>query len=247
MTGWRIGTAGWAIPQGAADVFPRQGSTLERYAARLNAAEINSTFHRSHRPTTYRRWAESVPAEFRFAVKLPKAITHVGRLSSCADDLAAFAAEIEPLGRRRGPLLVQLPPGLSFDAVVADRFFAEARATLGGQIVCEPRHASWFSAEADRLLVRNRVARVAADPACVAGAEEPGGWLGLAYFRLHGFPRVYWATYDEAALSRWADRASASAARAADTWLIFDNTAGGAAAGNALSLREALAASVENP
>jgi uncharacterized protein YecE (DUF72 family) len=240
MTEWRIGTAGWAIPRSVADAFPREGGTLERYAARLNAAEINSSFHRSHRPGTYERWAASVPADFRFAVKLPKAITHVRRLVECSDDLAAFAAEIAPLASRRGPVLVQLPPSLAFDADVADRFFAEARETLGGQIACEPRHASWFSADADRLLMQHRVARVAADPARIAGAEEPGGWPELAYFRLHGSPRTYWSAYDEAALLHWAERASAAAARAADVWLIFDNTAGGAAAGNALSVRETL-------
>jgi len=240
MTEWRIGTAGWAIPRATADAFPREGTTLERYAARLNAAEINSSFHRSHRPSTYERWAAGVPADFRFAVKLPKAITHVRRLSGCADELAAFAAEIEPLGSHRGPVLVQLPPSLAFDADVAGQFFAEARAALGGQFACEPRHASWFSVEADRLLIRHRIARVAADPARAAGAEMPGGWAELAYFRLHGSPRTYWSAYDEAAILHWSKRASVSATRAAEVWVIFDNTAGGAAIDNALSIRETL-------
>ena len=138
MTEWRIGTAGWAIPRSVADEFPTEGSVLERYAARLNAAEINSSFHRSHRPATYERWAASVPADFRFAVKLPKAITHIRRLVQCADDLAAFATEIAPLEPRRGPVLVQLPPSLAFDIGSADRFFAEARAALGGGSPASP-------------------------------------------------------------------------------------------------------------
>lgn len=237
MTAWWIGTAGWAIPRQSAAEFPADGTTLERYAARLNAAEINSSFHRSHRPATYERWAASVPEGFRFAIKLPKAITHVRRLVDCAEPLAAFAAEIAPLAPRRGPVLVQLPPSLAFDAGIAERFFAEAHAALGGQFACEPRHASWFSAEAGRLLIEHRVARVAADPARVAGAEQPGGWPGLAYFRLHGSPRTYWSAYDEQALALWAARARAAAERADQLWLIFDNTAGGAAAGNALTIR----------
>jgi uncharacterized protein YecE (DUF72 family) len=49
---------------------------LERYATRFSAAEINSTFHRSHKPQTLTRWAASVPDDFRFAAKLPKKISH---------------------------------------------------------------------------------------------------------------------------------------------------------------------------
>ncbi len=60
--------------------FPVHGSHLERYAAALNAVEINSSFYRPHRLATYERWAASVPEEFQFAVKIPKAITHEQRL-----------------------------------------------------------------------------------------------------------------------------------------------------------------------
>src|SRR3954471_23178443 len=71
-----IGTAGWSIPRDVADRFLADGSALERYASRFPVAEINSSFHRSHRPSTWERWAESVPADFRFSVKVPKTITH---------------------------------------------------------------------------------------------------------------------------------------------------------------------------
>jgi uncharacterized protein YecE (DUF72 family) len=72
----RIGTAAWSIPKKHAAPFPTAGSHLERYAAVFNAAEINSSFYRPHRAATYERWAASVPDDFRFAVKVPKAITH---------------------------------------------------------------------------------------------------------------------------------------------------------------------------
>jgi uncharacterized protein YecE (DUF72 family) len=242
MSGWKIGTAGWAIPRQTTGQFPSEGSTLERYAGRFDAAEINSSFHRPHRPATYERWAASVPPDFRFAVKLPKTITHKLRLVDCGDALRSFAEEIAGLGDRRGPLLVQLPPSLAFDAEIAARFFAAARAELGGPIVCEPRHASWFAAEADALLRDAGVARVAADPAPVPAAQQPGGWPGLAYFRLHGSPRTYWSHYEEAALHDWATRARPFLRDGIQTWIIFDNTAGGGAAGNALRLQEILTA-----
>ena len=195
---FHIGTAGWALPAPVRDTFPAGASNLERYAGRLGAVEINSSFYRPHRRVTYERWAASVPAEFRFAVKLPKAITHERRLRDCEEPLARFAEEIAGLGGKRGPVLIQLPPNLAFDTAEADAFFKMLDAIVGGAAVCEPRHPTWFEAAADALLVRRRIARVAADPARVPGAETPGGWLGVAYLRLHGSPQIYRSGYDVA-------------------------------------------------
>ncbi len=228
----RIGTAAWTLPRDVRDCFPDGASNLERYAARLNATEINSSFYRPHRRSTYERWAASVPADFRFAVKLPKAITHEARLADCDALLARFAEESGGLGEKRGPVLVQLPPSLKFDPTLAPIFFQQLAAIVGDLIALEPRHASWFESPADALLVDHRVARVAADPAKIPEAAAPGGWRGLAYFRLHGSPRVYWSTYNDAALSDWAVKARVTA----DAWIILDNTASGAATGNALKL-----------
>ena len=231
----RIGTAGWSIPKVVAMRFPGSGSHLERYAAQLNAAEINSSFYRPHRRATYERWAASVPADFRFAVKLPKAITHERRLAGTDDLLAAFADEIAGLGEKRGPVLIQLPPSLIFDPAVTGIFFKQLHKIVGGPAVCEPRHASWFEASADVSLVRHKIARVAADPARVPHAALSGGWLGLRYTRLHGSPRVYWSSYDDAAI-----QSHAQAARGAgvESWTIYDNTASGAAIANAIDLHD---------
>lgn len=232
--GIRIGTAGWSIPKAEAEAFPGSGSHLERYARRFNAAEINSSFHRPHRPGTYARWAASVPDDFRFAVKLPKALTHERRLVDCGAPIDAFASEIAALGGKRGPLLVQLPPSLAFDEAVATPFLTLLQVAIAGPIVCEPRHASWFAAQADALLTERRIARVAADPAPVPAAAEPGGWRGLTYVRLHGSPRIYRSTYEAEAI---AGHAAIALAGATETWTIYDNTASGAATGNALALK----------
>jgi len=235
----RVGTAGWSLYKADPGRFPDKGTTLQRYAAVFNAVEINSSFHRSHRRATYERWADSVPPDFRFAAKLPKTITHQQRLINCADLLARFAEEVAGLGAKRGPILVQLPPKLAFDAAVAAEFFGQARAVLGGQIVCEPRHADWFGDEADALLAGAEVARVAADPAPVPGAAEPGGWRGLRYHRLHGAPRIYWSAYAPEAV---AAHAGAALASGVESWTIYDNTASGAALGNALAMHDRLGA-----
>ena len=198
--------------------------------------EINSTFYRRHRVSTYARWVESTPADFRFAVKLPRAITHEARLVEAKPLLAAFRAEADLLGEKLGPLLVQLPPSLAFDPEVAEPFFSGVRALWRGVIVCEPRHASWFGAAADALLVAYEIGRVAADPARHPAAGRPGGWTGAPYWRLHGSPRMYASSYDEAWLNDLSRRLRS--ASSGEVWCMFDNTASGAAAANALGLLE---------
>jgi uncharacterized protein YecE (DUF72 family) len=238
----RTGIAGWSIGSALAAEFPGGGSNLSRYAGRLNAAEINSSFYRPHRRATYEKWAASVPPDFRFTVKLPKAITHEQRLVDCDDLLARFAEETGGLGDKRGPILAQLPPSFAFPGDVAARFFDSFDRVVGGSIVVEPRHAGWFEAEADALLVTHRIARVAADPALHPGAGEPGGWTAIAYFRLHGAPRVYWSSYTAEAIEAQALRVKALGSRGIEVWTIYDNTASGAALANALELDDRLSA-----
>ena len=103
-----VGTAGWTIPKTSAEGFPGAGTHLQRFARALPAAEINSSFYRPHRPSTYTKWAASVPAEF--------------------------------------------PPSLALAPAVAGRFFAALRERVGGAVVCEPRHPSWFEAAGQDLL-----------------------------------------------------------------------------------------------
>ena len=230
----RIGTAGWTIPGPLRDLFSREGSQLERYAARLPAVEINSSFYRPHRVETYRRWADSVGPDFRFAVKLPREISHQRRLVDIGDPLLGFAEQVSGLGEKLGVVLIQLPPSLVFEHDVAASFL-RAAAALPAQLVVEPRHPSWFADGVDALLAEHNVARVAADPPCVPEAAMPGGWTGFAYFRLHGSPQVYRSSYQEDAIAAQA-QSILRAATTSETWVIYDNTTSGAAAGNALAL-----------
>ena len=291
-----IGTAGWSIPRAEQEHFPGGGSHLERYARRFAVAEINSSFHRSHRTAIWARWREYVSATFRFSVKVPKTITHEHRLIGAAALLDEFLSGVKSLGARLGCLLVQLPPSLAFDPpagfrfsvkmpkaithsrglkdssellvsfldevsllesglgaflvqlppklvfdpAVAEEFFKELRGRTAMPIVCEPRHESWFGEPADRLLQSYEVARVAADPARVASAGEPGGWRGMSYYRLHGSPKMYYSAYATDFIAALAARVKEDAANRRNVWVIFDNTTLGAATRNALELAEEL-------
>lgn len=227
----RVGCAGWGVPPQHAALFPPGGSHLERYARLFDTVEINSSFYRPHQHKTYVRWADAVPDNFRFWVKTPREITHQRRLLDCEDSLLRFLEEISGLGRKLGGILVQLPPSLALDMPSAQVFFTLLRQHYAGAAACEPRHASWFSMQGEKLLQDFRLARVAADPAKFPTAGAPGGDTGFSYYRLHGSPEIYYSSYPEAYLRQLAHTLQSASGPA---WCIFDNTARGAATANAL-------------
>ena len=237
----RIGCAGWSIPSRHAQLFGDGASHLARYATRFDVTEINSTFHRPHQPRTFERWAASVPAKFRFSVKLPRQITHDARLHATGDALTAFFDAVDALGPKLGGVLVQLPPGLAFDARLANRFFTMLRRRCAAPVACEPRHASWFTPAIDALWQRFAIARVAADPARLADAAHPGGAAGAArwsYWRWHGSPRMYYSRYDDAVLDALASALRERGRVRSPAWCILDNTAHGHAMADAARLQD---------
>jgi len=259
-----IGIAGWALPRADAELFPPAsfGSNLARYAAVFDAVEINSSFYRPHRPETYERWADSVPAGFRFAAKLPRSVTHEKRLQDVEAELDRFAAEAGALGEKLGWILVQTPPSLRFDPAAVAALFAGlaerfgARRPAGGKrrngpgpgaqsqrqvcVACEARHGSWFGDEATALLREMEVIRVIADPP----AGEPGPFIATAgqaaYVRLHGSPLIYRSIYES---ERLAQVAAWLRKQHAETLVIFDNTMSGTQVRQAVQLRQMLTSS----
>lgn len=241
-----IGTAGWTLPKQHAHLFAAEGSHLERHASMLNCVEINSSFYRPHMLKTWQRWAASTPANFRFSVKLPKTITHTAKLRNAGGLLQTFLNQVQGLGEKLGPLLVQLPPSLAFDEPTAHDFFTTLRElhpiteSTPNPIALEPRHATWFTPVVDRLLRDFAIARVAADPPQGSpSATHPAGHRGLAYYRLHGAPRTYYSDYTEAALTTLAKTLQATPPTTT-IWVIFDNTAEGHATANAIHLANLL-------
>lgn len=226
----RIGTAGWNVPGKPSEA----GSHLSHYAQSLPCAEINSSFYRPHRASTWARWAAETPADFRFSIKAPRTITHELKLRNAEPLLRAFFEQLAPIRPKAGPILFQLPPSLAFEPDPVAGFLHTLRAVYEGEAVFEPRHATWFTEEPDALLREHRVARAAVDPPKgAAEAAHPGGDPSLVYYRLHGSPRIYYSAYEDDFLRPIADSIRAHA----HVWVIFDNTAHGHAFANAQRLR----------
>jgi uncharacterized protein YecE (DUF72 family) len=111
-----VGCAMWSYAPWQGRYLPGSLSPRERlraYATWCNAVEGNTTFYATPALSTVRSWAEQTAPDFRFILKLPKAITHERRLADAAEPLRAFLAAIEPLGPRAHALWVQLPPSFS--------------------------------------------------------------------------------------------------------------------------------------
>lgn len=238
-----IGTAGWQLAKGTLRTDD-MGTHLERYGRTFNATEINSTFYRPHRAKTFERWAASVPENFRFAVKMHKGITHEKRLTDIRP-AQVFLDMISALGEKLGPVLVQLPPSLSW-STEAEAFLSAFREVYSGDLAVEARHPSWGARKVGRVLRDLAIAGVAADPPRITEELEPTGRDDLLYFRLHGSPQIYRSAYTHHFLLALANRIVALLATGRRVWVIFDNTGSDAATSNALQMQK-LMAHVGNP
>ena len=118
-------------------------------------------------------------------------------------------------------------------------FFTTLRAQYSGPLVLEPRHPSWV--EAGALLMAYRVSQAAVDPSRISTDVSPMGTLDVQYWRLHGSPRMYFSAYEPSYLKSLARTLRAAAAKGVSVYCLFDNTASGAALGNALELKTLLA------
>lgn len=248
MASVTIGIAGWSLARPDTGLFPpaAYGSALARYAAVFGAVEINSSFYRPHRPETYARWADSVPAGFRFAVKLPRAITHEKRLHDVDAELDRFATEAGALGAKLGWLLIQTPPSLRFDAPAVEALIVELRkrfrraegsAVAEPLLACEARHGSWFTVAATAQLSALGVVRVIADPPAGAPGPFAPTVANASYIRLHGSPQIYRSPYEPERLQRVAAWLQGQSGQAL---VIFDNTMSGTQARQALHLGKLL-------
>jgi uncharacterized protein YecE (DUF72 family) len=248
----RIGLSGWRYREWRGRFYPKglvQRRELEYVAEWFDTVEINGSFYSLQRPTSYQRWAATVPADFLFAVKGGRYITHLRRLAGVETALANFfASGLLALGPRLGPVLWQLPPRFEFDEERLGAFLARLPRTtreaaeLGRGHDARLEGRTWLEVDADRelrhaleirdesfrdpaflrLLERHDVAFVVADTA--------GRWplmleatARLVYVRLHGDVELYTSGYSDAALDVWADRIRGWSDAGHDVVVYFDN------------------------
>lgn len=231
-----IGCAGWGIPL----LFRVEEKihNLKLYSRYFSCVEINSTFYRNHKMSTFENWASLVPANFRFALKVPRSVSHANKLETpkLIDPLIEGA---RVLGLKCGPILLQTAPSFEFEGPRLSKFIDYIRRSFDGSIVIEPRHVSWFSKSALSLARRLDISLVAADPGPKKVFEAQAVLRGnsVNYVRLHGQPKIYVSSYSEDFLRRLVRYWNLSKL-SKPTWVIFDNTAIGYSFANAIKLTQ---------
>ena len=235
MVEFRVGISGWRYEPWRGVFYPKglqQRRELEYASRQLNSIEINGTFYSLQRPASFKKWYDETPEDFVFAVKGPKYLTHMKKLSDIRQPLANFfASGVLRLGKKLGPILWQSPPWWPYDNERLSDFlkllprtskkasaFAQEHdlkkddwiwtdfvADTSIRHAFEPRHPSFFCEEFVKLLRRYNAALVFADTA--------GKWpyvedltADFIYCRLHGAKELYASGYSDEELNRWASR-----------------------------------------
>jgi uncharacterized protein YecE (DUF72 family) len=196
------GASGFSYPGWRGVFYPAKLSgakMLAHYAARLNGVELNGSFYRTPRASALEKWRRETPAGFRFCLKAHRGLTYSGDAFDKAALAASFGAQLEPLGDRLGPVLLQWPPTRAADPALLDRVLT----ALGRRAAVEFRDASWFDAAVYGVLERHGAALVVTDEEKWPRAPEVAT-AGFAYYRLR-------RDYADAELDAWADRLAAEA------------------------------------
>lgn len=242
-----VGTSGWDYAGGAWDALypaalPRQ-ERLVAYARSFASVELNYSFYRLPRPSTYTAWAARTPESFRFALKLSRFVTHVKRLRGTKQAFRHFVANALALGPKLGPILVQLPPSFQADPERLARFLeaaSDVARTLSVpalRLAIEPRHASWLaSREVLALLRRHDAALVAAQSRRYPCADPALRTASFAYLRFHGPGRLFASRYGREALRPFARRIRAWLREGSDVFAYFNNDVEGHAVDDARTL-----------
>lgn len=215
-----IGTSGWSYQHWRGFFYPEDvDNWLDFYAKHFHTVEINNTFYQRPEEQTLEQWRDTVPADFIFAVKAHRYITHMKKLKDPDEPVANFLQTADVLGDKLGPLLFQLP-GNYFNAERLENFLQVL--PKGYRYAFEFRDPSWHNDRAYELLAQYNAAF------CI---YEFGGYISpkettadFVYVRLHGpLEQPYRGEYGEQGLSAWADMISEWTREDRDVYCYFDN------------------------
>jgi uncharacterized protein YecE (DUF72 family) len=238
MVRYRLGTLGYGYADWQGPFYPgKVGANrwLGLYAGQFDSLELNTTFHAMPTVGRLQSWASRVGPDFRFAVKVSRAITHEQALATAGPMMLAFVETVRGLGNYLGPVLIQLPPHVSIES------FGDLERLLGSlpvdlRYAVEFRHRSWVADRTTELLRRHNVAWVGLDHVDHPGLRRLRETADFLYVRLVGKHQRFETTDREridvredlrkwnAAIGRELERA---AGRIKEVWVMVGNGYGG--------------------
>ena len=220
---WEIGCSGFHYKDWKGIFYPEslpQREWFKFYAERFNTLELNVTFYRFPVLKSLEAWYDTSPANFRFAVKAPRLITHYKKFSGCSRLIDDFYTLItKGLRDKLGPVLFQLPPKYAYKNERLDLIVKSMHKEFKN--VIEFRDASWWTPK-----VPNRLQK---EGLTFCGIDYPGLPNNVVvtnetvYYRFHGRPRLYYSSYKKVGLARVADLIGARK-KAINVYIYFNNT-----------------------
>jgi uncharacterized protein YecE (DUF72 family) len=208
-----VGTSGFSYASWRGSFYPRRlkpEAMLDFYAQRLPTVEVNSTFYRTQPEEVVAGWVAAVPADFRFAVKAHRRISHNRRMPNLEEAMRVLALEANGFGDRLGPVLFQLPPTAPFDEGRIERIAALLPSHW--RVAYQFRHPSWHTPQVADLVERMGAALVHGD------GEEVPGLLGRGAFI---YLRLRRETYSAQRLTAWARKITGYLDGGRDVFVYF--------------------------
>jgi uncharacterized protein YecE (DUF72 family) len=236
-----IGTSGWSYKHWAGIIYPKDikpAKYLEYYITRFDCVELNSSFYNLPRETTVTGWINRTPDTFKFCPKLSRFITHQMQLVNIEGTLKRFLYVFDVMKNRLGPVLIQLPPGLSYNKSLIVNFFDLLKEQHDQyHFAVEVRNKSWIDDDFFSLLAQYEIAFVIAD----SGDRYPyyeAVTAGFVYLRFHGREQLYASDYNESVLKQYGEKIRNWLLEDRKVWVFFNNDYYGFAVKNAERLRE---------
>ena len=216
------GASGYSFKEWKGIFYPdkcKPEEMLPFYSSRISTVEINNTFYRMPQPAVLEGWTKCTPPGFRFAVKSPRRITHMSRITASAQEPVEFLyRNLAALGQKRGPVLFQLPPNMKKDLPRLEAFLAMLPEGHGAAL--EFRNDSWFGEDVYTAL-RN------AGAALVLSEREDSTPPPLVETASWGYIRLRLENYSDADLARWAERIRATGWTETYAYFMHEPTAPG--------------------
>ncbi|MFH1484473.1 MAG: DUF72 domain-containing protein [Chloroflexota bacterium] len=237
-----VGTSGYHYDHWQQSFYPtrlRSHQWLDFYGHHFSTVELNNPFYRLPSESTYRNWRDITPADFLFAIKVSRLITHLKKLRNVEEQLKSFLQRARILSEKLGPLLYQLPPNMprSPENEEALRAFL-CRLPQDLQHVFEFRHQSWLEENTIQTLRQHNMGFCIMDMPSVQCPEV--ATTDFAYLRFHGSTSLYSSCYSEEELTGWARKIEELGKGVRATYIYFNNDAMAYAVVNAQRLKEIL-------
>jgi uncharacterized protein YecE (DUF72 family) len=240
-----IGTSGWHYKHWSGGIFYPEGMKpvdwLDYYCQHFDSVEINNTFYRLPARRVFEKWHDTTPANFTFAVKASRFITHMKKLANPEEHVAQFLEHANGLAEKLHVMLFQLPPSWSFDQARLEGlcdFLSRQQLVPGLQAALEVRHTSWYCDTCLDVLRRYHVSLVMTDwPTWIVEGPPTADFV---FVRRHGPESLYASIYSDSSLQHEAQRIRVWVAEGRRVYMYFNNDAYGYAVRNALRLKEML-------